>query len=338
LSSTSARNLWLSTPLREAKMFRTAFHRLTMMAVVLGTIALLASNADARIGGGLSSGSRGGRTYSAPPPTATAPSAAPMQRSATQPGVTQPGVAGAPRPGLFGGFFNRGGMLGGFFGGLLTAGLLGMLFGHGFGGGLGGFFSFIGLIVQLGLVALIVMLVWRYFHRRAQPAYAGGHLYSDGPPVRPGMVGLAGSGGGGGRERADDVGISGADYDAFERLLGETQAAYSAEDVGALRSRATPEMVSYFSEDLAKNASRGLVSRVSDVKLLQGDLAEAWREGDTDYATVAMRFSLIDSTVERASGRVVEGDPTHPQEVSEVWTFRRSRGSPWIVSAIQQTG
>jgi predicted lipid-binding transport protein (Tim44 family) len=30
------------------------------------------------------------------------------------------------------------------------------------------------------------------------------------------------------------------------------------------------------------NASKGMVDRISDVKLLQGDLAEAWREGDTD--------------------------------------------------------
>jgi predicted lipid-binding transport protein (Tim44 family) len=41
---------------------------------------------------------------------------------------------------------------------------------------------------------------------------------------------------------------------------------------------------------LAANASRGLINRVTDVKLLQGDLAEAWREGRTEHATVAMRF------------------------------------------------
>ena len=83
---------------------------------------------------------------------------------------------------------------------------------------------------------------------------------------------------------------------------------------------------------------RGVVNKVSNVKLLQGDLAEAWREGDTDYATVAMRFSLNDFMVDRASGRVVEGDPTHPQEVAELWTFRRAHGGPWMLSAIQQTG
>jgi len=138
-------------------------------------------------------------------------------------------------------------------------------------------------------------------------------------------------------ERSDEIGITGADYDAFEHLLGEIQAAYSAEDIAAMRGNATPEMVSYFSEDLASNASRGVVNRVSNVKLLQGDLAEAWRDGDTEYATVAMRFSLVDWYIERTTGRVVDGDPARPREATEVWTFRRHRGSPWMLSAIQQT-
>jgi predicted lipid-binding transport protein (Tim44 family) len=69
---------------------------------------------------------------------------------------------------------------------------------------------------------------------------------------------------------------------------------------------------------------------------LQGDLAEAWREGDTDYASVAMRFSIIDRTLDRATGRVVAGSD-QPQEVVEVWTFLRPRGGTWMLSAIQQT-
>jgi predicted lipid-binding transport protein (Tim44 family) len=79
----------------------------------------------------------------------------------------------------------------------------------------------------------------------------------------------------------------------------------------------------------------GLVNRVTDVKLLQGDLAEAWREGDTDYATVAMKFALKDSMIERASGHTVEGG--EPSEVTELWTFMRARGGNWMLSAIQQT-
>lgn len=71
------------------------------------------------------------------------------------------------------------------------------------------------------------------------------------------------------RER---LAIAKSDYDAFERLLGEIQGAYSAEDLSALRATVTPEMLSYFSEQLAGNASRGLINRVSEVKLLKGDL------------------------------------------------------------------
>ena len=73
---------------------------------------------------------------------------------------------------------------------------------------------------------------------------------------------------------------------------------------------------------------------VDDVKLLQGDLAEAWQEGTTDYATVAMRFSLIDRTVDKATGRILEGSE-QPTETTEVWTFRRDQNGPWKLSAIQ---
>jgi predicted lipid-binding transport protein (Tim44 family) len=68
------------------------------------------------------------------------------------------------------------------------------------------------------------------------------------------------------------------------------------------------------------------------VQLLQGDLAEAWSEGATQYATLAMRFSLNDRLVSRDNGQMVEGGP---QEVTELWTFMRSRGGHWILSAIQ---
>src|SRR3954463_12328632 len=102
------------------------------IAIVLSLavpVMFAVSAADARIGGGGSSGSRGTRTFSAPPSTSTAPSAAqPMQRTITQPGNTGGFNTAAPNRG---GFFNRPGMgmLGGLAAGFLGAGLLGMLFG-----------------------------------------------------------------------------------------------------------------------------------------------------------------------------------------------------------------
>ena len=131
----------------------------------------------------------------------------------------------------------------------------------------------------------------------------------------------------------DEIGTTKADFEDFERLLSEVQTAYGQEDLGRLRAHATPEMVSYFAEELAENSSRGVVNRITDVKLLQGDLSEAWREGDVDYVSVAMRYALNDELVERASGRTVEGGP---DEATEVWTFMRVRGGAWLLSAIQQ--
>jgi predicted lipid-binding transport protein (Tim44 family) len=319
-------------------MFRKIYRVLTVFAVVAAASGLLASGADARIGGGFSSGSRGSRTFSSTPSTSTMPSASTMQRSTTQPDISRPGYS--PSGGFFGrpGFFG-GGFLGSLAAGFIGAGLFGLLFGHGFMGGLGGFGSFLGLIFQLGLIAFVGMWIWRWFQRRDEAAYAGSPYRGGSQSYNP-LGGALGGGLGGSAasapstgQRSDDVGIGNADYDAFERLLSEMQKAYSNEDLNALRAHATPEMVSYFSEDLAENASRGLVNRISDVKLLQGDLAEAWREGGTEYATVAMRFSLNDTMVERASGRVVENGP---QQAVESWTFRRTAGGPWMLSAIQQ--
>ena len=273
------------------------------------------------------------RTFSAPAPTRTAPTAAPIQRSMTQPGTAAPIGQAAARPGLLGGGLFGGGLLGGLAAGFIGAGLFGMLFGHGMFGGMGGFASILGLLLQVALVVIVARLLFAWWQRRnsSAPAYAAAH------PATGHAFGGLGSmlGGGNAAPAGEPLTIAESDYNAFEKLLGDVQAAFSAEDLAALRAKVTPEMVSYFAEQLAENTSRGLINRVSDLKLLQGDLSEAWREGGVDYATVAMRFALTDSMVERASGRTVEGGS--PSEVTELWTFMRAHGGQWLLSAIQQT-
>ena len=287
------------------------------------------SPADARVGGGFSSGSRGSRTFSAPPSTSTAPgSASPFNRTITQPG--SPGV-GAPAGG---GFFNSPGrgLLGGLAAGFLGAGLLGMLFGGGMFSGIGGLSSIFGLILQIGLIVIVIRMAMSWWQRRhANPAYAGATAASAGAQSSF----RSGTGFGLGSTSAP-LEIVPADYEAFERLLSDIQAAWSDEDVARLHTLATPEMVSYFTADLQQNRARNVINKVSNLKLLQGDLAEAWREGDTDYASVAMRYALVDKTTERTTGRLVEGSDA-PTEATEVWTFVRPRAANWELSAIQQT-
>src|SRR5579859_8170486 len=298
------------------------------MAVLLSlALPLIAvSPADARVGGGVSSGSRGAKTFSAPPSTSTAPNAAqPFNRTITQP--TSPGLGTAAG----GGFFNRPGMgmLGGLAAGFLGAGLLGMLFGGGMFGGIGGLSSIIGLILQIGLILIVVRLAMSWWQRRHETAsaYAGGPA---GPAASPSFRTATGFGLGSG---SAPLQILPADYEAFERLLGEIQDAWSNEDVARLRTLQTPEMLSYSIRDLEQNKANNDINKVSGTKLLQGDLAEAWREGDTDYASVAMRYSIVDKTLDRNTGRLIEGSD-QPTEVTEVWTFLRPRGGNWILSAI----
>lgn len=325
-----------------------------VMALALPVAIAAATVADARAGRGGSSGSRGSNTFSAPPSTKTAPMAAqPMQRTQAQPSAPSTAPAAA------GGMFNRPGMgmLGGLAAGFLGAGLLGMLFGGGLFGGLGGLASMFGLLLQVGLIALVAMFALRWWRSRNAPSYASGPANFDAgqapSPQQPaagnagqgagGFGGLAGGLGGGlGAAAATAAPVAKGpikivpdDYDAFERLLGDVQSAWSNEDKTALSRLTTPEMESYFTADLAENAAKGVINKVTDVKLLQGDLAEAWREGSDDYATVALRFGLVDKTVDRATGRVVEGSD-QPTEATELWTFVRPNNSSWMLSAIQQ--
>ncbi len=325
-------------------------------ALVLGLVLTLgiadAADAARRGGSGGGFGSRGARTYQVPRSTPTAPAAAqPINRTMTTPAQAQAPTAARPtaaQPGVQqrgpGGFL--GGLGGGLLGGLMLGGLFGMMMGNGFGGMAG----LLPMLLQAGAVALVVMLAIKLFRRRRDPAMAGAGpgsvtpMYRDaGPGPRPVDARQAGGGIGGLSPRpsgkvGDDVGVTDQDFETFETLLGEIQTAYGREDYAAIRERTTPEVMGFLAEELASNATAGQRNEISEVKLLQGDLSEAWSEGDTDYATVAMRYSSKDVVRDRQSGAVVEGDPDTPVETTEVWTFRRDGGpwgGGWKLSAVQ---
>ena len=318
------------------------------LAVIATLIFVAPGLADARVGGGTNSGSRGSKTHDAPAPTQTAPATKPVERSTTPQQPAQKAAPAAPSAPQPGGFMARNPFLSGLMGGMIGAGLIGMMFGGGFGGGLDGAAGMMGLLLQLLLIGGAAYLAVRLFRgwsgARAQPAGAAGYAdlrQSIEPPVtRPLSSGSSSVRSSGGPLPAGGVvaqlAIATEDYTTFETLLSDIQTAYGRGDLGRLRSLATPEMLGYFSEQLSANASRGVENKVEAVKLEQGDLSEAWSEGGVDYATVAMRFSMIDVTRRVADGAVVEGSARDRTEATEVWTFLRSRGGNWILSAIQQ--
>jgi len=327
-----------------------------VLGVSLALGLLMAEPAEARRGG--SFGSRGSRTYSQPRSTDTSPGyVAPVQRSMTPPpaGGAQAGGAYAPRPGQpgytapapgFGGS-RFGGFGGGFLGGLVTGGLIGGLMGHGFGGGWGGGMGsggggFLTMLIQIAAIAFGVSLLMRLFRRPRAAAY----MPWDGQqPAYGGPQGFGGGGFGGAPTPgatavptggpAWEIPIAAQDQSDFERLLSEIQEAFGREDYGALRERTTPEVMSYLAEELSENATHGRRNEVTGTRLLKADVGEAWREGDTDYATAAMRYESIDLMRDRTTGAVLSGDPDRPSETVELWTFARRTGGPWKLTAIQ---
>lgn len=323
-------------------------HVFSVAAIAMAVSLVAVDFAEARRGGGF--GSRGSRTFNAPAVTRTAPNpAAPVDR--TMAPRTQQNNAAAPnaaRPqnqnrGLFGG------LAGGLLGGLFLGGLFGMLMGSGFGGAAG----FLGMLLQIALIAGLAMLTMRFFARRQQPAASGPAGVSsnnayEGEQQRspsfqiPKIGGLAGGAAAVGSQAVrhasdatDEIGITNRDFSQFEKLLAEVQSGYAAEDYAALRAITTPEAMSYLAEELGENATNGIKNEVRDVTLLQGDLSEAWREDGQEYATVAMRYSSIDFMRDRNSGAVVQGDPDNATETTEVWTFVRKPMQDWKLTAIQ---
>ena len=309
-------------------------------------IALSPSLAAARAGGSyslgggssfMSQGSRGAQTYSfnggAPIGRSVTPQTAPNAPYGVQPGYGYGGYGyGHPfLTGLFGGFF------GSWLGSLLFP-HWGM--GWGFGGMVGSVFSWLLLI---GLVWFAFRLfAGRGFGRSYASMPYDSRSYGATPYARPGgFGGMTGMFPGVGAPRVATIGVNASDYQEFENVLKNVQTAWSRADLGALRRYVTPEMLSYFSEQLAENQSQGVINHVDDVELLKGEVREAWDEGHLQYATALLHWRARDYTVategKPGSGEVVVGgDPQHASEASEMWTFARSPGGHWLLSAIQQ--
>lgn len=258
------RHMFASKTFRFASLFACLVMAFSMISV---------GDAEARRGG--SFGGRGMNTFNSPAPTNTAPNqVAPVQRTMT-PGQQQPAAAPGVQSAQPGGFMN--GMGGSLLRGLALGGLLGLFFGAGFGG-LGGIFA---MIVQIALIGGAIWLAMRFF-RGPRPATAGGPQATAYQAQNNAQRNDFGQmfGGGSAAPRAakpvpgkNELNIGMDQLEVFEQMLSRVQAAYSSENYAALRALTTPEIMGYLSEELATNATNGVKNQVSDVRLLQGDLA-----------------------------------------------------------------
>ena len=316
--------------------------------LLCGLLVLAPTLAEAAAGSGRSQGSRGSRTYqpSQSQPLERSTTAPQRQAPAAQQAAPQAapagGMAAQPRPG-----FGMGSpIMTGIMAGLAGSFIGNMLFGGSqaaaqtaqnpeaspTGTFLGGMLPFL-LIGGIGLLAFM------FFRRRSQGAMSPQAL-ARGPVDLSGLRGGAGGGLGGGYGAAaaptSDISIGAADQETFGQLLIDIQSAWGRGDAEALKPFLTQEMATYFAGQLAELKGRGVINKVENVTLLNGEGVEAWSETGTDYATARLRWSALDYTVNATTGEVVEGDKSKPVEIEEVWTFARQSGDAWRLSAIQQ--
>jgi len=278
---------------------------LVLFTIVLTTLSLFATTAEAkRFGGGSSFGKQ--RTMSAP--VQKAPTAAPTPASpAAQP-------AAAPQPAG-----NR--WLGPLAGLAIGAGL-GALFASGGMGGMGGA---MGSILMIVLAGVAVMFLISMFRRKQETPlqYAGaGAPYAASP--EPVLQPVAGN-------STAPVATSNipADFPAESFLRSaktsfiRLQAANDRKDLNDIREYTTPEM---FAEVSMQLQERGSAPQKTDVLSVNADLLEVVTENDHAIASVRM------------SGQLSENNGT-PESFDEIWHVQKDlkdAKAVWLLAGIQQ--
>lgn len=303
-----------------------------LSVVVVALLLSVTADAWARARSG---GSRGSRTYSAPARPAPGSPDLPASPSRAQTPSPSP-----QRPGLFGGL----GGFGGILGGLLLGGLLGgLLFGaHGFGIGLMDI-----LLVGGGLFLLVTMLKRRQAAREPAYAMAGQSTMAAPPATETGWARPVAAGAppaevsdlarGVGHLRTLDPAFEPATLVTLaRRMFVRVQESVTTRDLTPLRDYLSAEMLAVLQAQCDQLKSSRHTNRIERIEVREAELSEAWQEGGRDYATVGIQASLVDYTVDDATGRVIDGSPAQPQVVEEFWTFARAVGpQPWRLTAIQ---
>ncbi len=312
---------------------------LVMMAIAVVSaigLATLVVDAEARIGGGRSFGSRGSRSFSRPasPNYQQRPSQMQQQRPATAPYQAAPQQSG--------GFMRSmmGGIAGGLLGGMLFRSL-GMAGNGGMGGGGFGLFEFV-------LLAGIAYMIYRFVQkRRAEAAYAGNSLPGNEParfeasqsePAAAATSGYNDTDTGISHIRQMDVTFDEHQFcDAAMDMFFRVQGAWMNRDLAPVAVMLAPQIRQALQSDLDTLLRDKRTNRLENIAVRKVEVVEAWQESGQDFITTMIYANLLDYTTDDASGQVVSGSKTDPVKFEEYWTFTRPVGpNPWQLSAIDQ--
>jgi len=321
---------------------RSLNYKLLSGVVILAVLAMvIPDEVWARAGGGMSSGSRGTRSYSSPSRTYSAPSPAPSPS-------TQPTPAPAPspmaQPAPAWGFLRSmaGGLVGGLLGGMLFRSLG---FAGGMGEGSGGGFGMMDLLLLAGIAYLIFWFVRRKRAAQEVPATAyssqvAGDAYGSGAATATldAPTWQQDRDRGLGHVRQLDPGF---DEAAFRELCTDRffqiQAAWMRQDADKLRPLLTEEMQGVFGTQIDAATAKRQSNKLENITVRSVELTEVWQEAGQEYITVRLLANLLDYTVDDTTGQIVDGSDSAPVKFEEFWTWVRPVGrTDWRLSAINQ--
>ncbi len=302
----------------------------TLTAAILLALTTICASFDAaeaaRFGGGRSFGSR--PSYSQPAQrqqTQNMNQSKPNQQQQQNLGQTAPA-----RGGMFGRF-------GGFMGGMLAGSLLGALFfGMPFAGG--GMMD----ILLIGILIVAGVMVFRMIAaRRRQPEYnyagaAQGHV--EAPTGRNDWSGSqwdrlrtepsGQASGASASQSGAAVSVPGFDEEEFLRgaklVYTRLQASWDARDLNDIHEFATPEVM----EEIKRQAAQDPTPSKTEILLINAKVLEAKFQGQHTVATVYYDVLMREDKTKDA-----------PEQVREVWHFRRDSADPkasWKLEGIQQ--
>lgn len=125
----------------------------------------------------------------------------------------------------------------------------------------------------------------------------------------------------------DDPGVTMEGLNARLQLIyGEVNAAWSRGDLSSARPFVSDGLFDYLQYWVAAYEAQGLRNVLEGMRILQWKTVKIVRDRHFDALAVRLWGSGRDSTVRKASGEVVTGDPKRDRDYSEYWTLIRGAG------------
>ena len=136
--------------------------------------------------------------------------------------------------------------------------------------------------------------------------------------------------------RETDRGFDPARFAGYAAMVfRDVQSATTMRDPSALRDRLTPDMYRELHALCDGLGTTRRSHRFEQVEICP-EVTEAWQDGDRDYVTAYIAGSMLDYTVDEATGVLVGGSRRTAIPIEKFLTFTRPAGlNFWMLSLIQ---